>query len=44
MSDNFEIQILKIIVAEKFRQTLKVSYFRYIICERQLGETSGRFL
>ena len=43
MSDNFKIQILKIIVAEKFRQTLKVSYFCYIICERQLGDTSGRF-
>ena len=34
MSDNLKIQIFKIIVAEKFRQMLKVCYFCYIICEK----------
>ena len=42
MSDNLKIHIFIIIIIEKFCQTLKV-FFCYTICERQLGDNSGRF-
>ena len=32
MSGNLKIQILEIIVFEKFCQNLKACFFRYIIC------------
>ena len=44
MSDNLKIQKFKIIIIEKFCQKLKVCYFYYFICERQLEDNSGRFL
>ena len=44
MSDNLKIHKFKIIIIEKFCQKLKVCYFFYIICERQLEDNSSRFL
>ena len=44
MSDISKIQILKIIILEKNCQNLQVCYFRYVICEKQPLDNSGRFL
>ena len=44
MSDNLKIENFKIIIIEMFCQKLKVCYFCYINCERQLEVNSGRFL
>ena len=44
MSDDLKIQKLKIIIIEIIYQKLKVCYFCYMICERQLEDNSGRFL
>ena len=43
MSDDLQIQILKIIFFEKNGQHLKACYTQYMICERKLLYDSGRF-
>ena len=42
MSDNLKVSNFQIIIVEKFCQNLKICYFCYMICERQLEDNSGR--